>query len=159
MTSHNPDPDAEFFSTEATAHASDGPLPTLKTWFARGDIALLKDETPGRGRERRFSLRRVMQIALVVRLARAGASPSAASIAAAKWTDVGRPDRLPGGLFPKGQSYFVARIDRDGSVPRAEVTNSDSLLQAFAHAQADTICAVHLNQLDIDVRKRLGIIA
>jgi hypothetical protein len=46
----------------------------------------------------------------------------------------------------------------DGGVPHAEVTNSDKLLDAFARAKADTICAVHLNQLDIEVRKRLGII-
>lgn len=112
---------------------------------------------PGTGRPRRFSLRRTLYFGLTERLVQKGAEAKAASEAALKWTDVGRLDRLPAGRFAKGQTYFVAHIDRDGRVPHAEVTNSDSLLQAFAHAQADTVCAVHLNQLDIDVRKRLDI--
>lgn len=152
------DLDERVYPTALAAHGAGEPLETVLTRIKRGDLELLGDERPGTGRERRFSLRRVMHLALIARLTRHGAKAKQAAEAAQQWTDVGRLERLPLGLFAKGQTYFIARVDRDGNVPEAEVTNSDSLLRAFALAGDDTIAAVHMNQLYMDVCKRLGII-
>jgi len=169
-------PPAPTFSTAQVAHAAGIAPDTLVTWIKRGNIELTDPEMwkPGRGREREFSIHRLLHIALVARLARSGMDVKPASAAALVWSDVGEPTapgkptkRLPGGLFPTGWTLFVVRHGpREADAPEADVINVEpredavSVYAKLFHSNDGEVKSVHivdLAEVDKQVRQRLGI--
>jgi hypothetical protein len=151
------DADQPIFSVSQVADAIGAPAETLRTWIKRDGIKSLhaKDEIflPGVRRSHLISPRKALQVAATYRLVRLGMSPSAASLAAAYWTEAGTPDRLPADLFKKSGSTFLVAYDPDQSPP-AEVVHHADLIVACSRAPA---AIVNLNVLTRDLFKRLGV--
>ena len=160
-------PPAPSFSTAQVAHVAGVALDTLLTWIKRGNIELMETEMPGRGREREFSLHRLLHIALVARLAKGGMEVKPASAAALSWSDAGNPHRIPGGLFQTGRTLFVVHhgvgspdfpptriVNVNGKDPAVSV-----LAKLFRNPEGDvkSITVVDLNDLHQQARQKLGL--
>src|SRR5437763_1829609 len=181
------------FSAAEVAQAAEVQIETLRSWIKRGEIMLVKEESedlrhPGTGRSRRFSLRRVLHIALMARLLRATRlTPACASRVALQWSDIGGDAdggamavweggkideskiRDPGHLFSTGRTLFVVwhgLTDEDDDLPEADavqvVGNDKSIDYVFGlrvrrTRTAESVTIIDLNELDLQVRARLGV--
>jgi hypothetical protein len=146
-----PQPDVPMFFTGDVCRAVGVDQVTLKNWIARGAI-LMSDEdrarlgvegpsherlATGSGRSHLFTLRRVVQIALIAELVRLGFSPSKAGVLALGFTDVGKGSidengkpaiqRFPGQLHKSGHTLLIAHPDQETST----IINAD--LNASLH--------------------------
>ena len=87
------------------------PYMTLGGWLARGALIGEADEDKrerkGRGAVRLLTGRRVLQAVIVARLDDLGVLPGKGGWAAARFTDAGTAQRLPGCLFGRGQQTLL----------------------------------------------------
>lgn len=97
------------FSAAQVAEAANITLDTLNNWL-RPDRGIITMSSAGRGRDRRFRLRSVYQVALTAALIEQGLSAQRASSATALFM-VGDESRRPGELFASGKTYlFVDHV-------------------------------------------------
>ncbi|WP_141563197.1 MerR family transcriptional regulator [Teichococcus rhizosphaerae] len=168
-----------FFSSDV-CRAVGIDMATLKNWIKRG-VILMSDQdrerygiegpsqerlATGSGRSHLFTLRRVIQTALVAELTRLGVPPGKAGMLALKFTDVGKGGaayegepltikRFPGQLFQAGLTVLVAYSDKDtGTVinvdhetPFFEVLASGS---AAIIVNVNEVCRRTCAALDVD---------
>jgi hypothetical protein len=99
---------------------------TLSQWCDRGIIELGEGDiaSTGTGSPRQFSLKRVVNIALVAELIKIGVNLARAAEAAEMFTDEGSQDRAAGELFARGKTLLVISASttavinvRDGRAP------------------------------------------
>ncbi|GJE72158.1 hypothetical protein [Methylorubrum podarium] len=108
-------------------------LNDLRNWFARGVLHYTVDPAEGvepdqpaskPGSPGLLSRHRVIQVAITVHLVRLGLPPKEAAHIAGSFSDVSTPPRLPGMLFPRGET--VLAVWRRGAGPfERRVLNPD----------------------------------
>ena len=176
--------DRPSFPTVDVAERLNIPFSTISNWLTRRDIRALERDphelrSPGTGRSRRFSLRRVLHIALMAQLVRVGLAPRAASYAALRWTDDSdsparyaadahdpTKDRNPGELFKDGKTLFIVWHGLDGTednpdaavVRYTDTSELDDLFSPNKSRQADAITVIDLGELDYRTRAALGVL-
>ncbi|MFC7661505.1 hypothetical protein ACFQWF_00140 [Methylorubrum suomiense] len=108
-------------------------LTDLRNWFARGVLFYTVDPEQGvdpdqpaskPGSPGLLSRHRVIQAAITAHLVRLGVPPKDAAFAAGSFSDFSIPPRLPGMLFPRGET--VLAVWRRGAGPfERRVLNPD----------------------------------
>jgi hypothetical protein len=117
MSVHDPSRD-RFLAPAVCAAAGISPV-ILKSWVSRKPniVMLHEDERPTvSAAPILYSFARVMQIAIMAQLVRAGWQPSHAADAAIVFTESGfPPERGPCDLFDSGDTFLVATGDNPGA--------------------------------------------
>lgn len=145
---------------------------TLKSYISRGYVVLGKGDRAGdgAGSRRRFTLRRIYQIAILARLAEMGVPLDAASAASLDFTDFAGPDwhgrktrdaadpdvaelREPGALFKIGDTYLVLRAGDGGF--RTELWRITD--QPFGGVALGAGVFLNVSEVVRSVRHRLGL--
>ncbi|MFC7552642.1 hypothetical protein ACFQU7_10825 [Pseudoroseomonas wenyumeiae] len=180
---HTPNPDVPMFFTGDVCRAANVEPVNLKNWIMRG-VILMSDEdrerykhleiepqsyerlATGSGRSHLFTLRRVIQVALVAELTRLGVPPAKAGMLALGFTDVGKGGagyageiptikRFPGQLFRSGMTVLVAYSDKDTSTV-INVDEETPLFEILASGAAaivinvNEVCRRTCAALDVD---------
>jgi hypothetical protein len=99
----------ELYSAGTVALATGTSLPTLQRYKQQGIVRLQPCDQPSSGSGDRcgYSLRRVIQVALITELNKIGIAPSRAAKAALEFSDRGGHGRAVGELYPLGTTYLV----------------------------------------------------
>lgn len=145
---------------------------TLRSWNDTEAFLMRESDrrSLGTGRPHLFTLRRILQIALIAEMVKFGLSPRRAGIFAAGFTDVGdaeagwegEPDqlnRLPGQLYPTGDTLLIVYPDED----EAEIVNvhtSVSIANLFRSRTKQfpaSAIIVDIGLVDARVRQTLGL--
>jgi hypothetical protein len=165
--------DRPLFQTDEVAAAAGIAAETLKGWIKNDLLALIRgdDESlnPGKGRARKFTLRRAIQIALTAEISRRGVQVTDASRAAAVFTDVGEtgsgwtgePDRLvraPGELF-RGDLTILRVLFPEGGEIESDVIKLSKLKTPFyLHSKVSaSAILIDVNEVVRRVMQKLGI--
>jgi hypothetical protein len=139
-------------------------MSTLKNWVSRNPPVLLlsaKERVAiGDRSEFKFSLARVLQLAITAALVEIGLSPRHAGSMAVAFTDIeegalpGRPRRKMCELFPRGRTVLVG----DGTLA-AEIINADTETQllTFTIARGGAAIVLDLNALVKRVYQAIGV--
>jgi hypothetical protein len=98
-----------LYTAGAVAKATDTPLPTIQRYKQQGLVRLQSCDVPssGSGEKCGYSLRRLIQVALITELSRIGIAPSRAAKAAFAFSDQGNPGRAVGELYPLGTTLLA----------------------------------------------------
>ncbi|UPJ27086.1 hypothetical protein [Bradyrhizobium sp. CW1] len=152
------------FPSDAACEAAQINLPTLKNWISRKPPAVfVADDERVQVGERtsfRFTLRRVLQIAVVAELVRFRIGPSDAAWMAAEFTDSQKDfeDRRPGELFKKDFTVLVVSSSQLSSLVNASAQTSWRLLPKLSlNPSSSSNIIVNLNHIDMRVRVSLGL--
>jgi hypothetical protein len=167
---YTPNPDVPMFFTEDVCRAVNTDPVNLKNWITGGVILMSDSDREqfnikgllnerldlGSGRSHLFTLRQVIQVALVAELTRLGVPPSKAGVLALGFTDMGQGKagnagessptikRLPGQLFRSGLTLLVAYPDEDTST----IINADRKTPLFEIlAWGAAVVVVNLNEV------------
>lgn len=142
------------------ARATDVPANTIRSWFARGHVALLEtDEAAGaNGMAHRLSLRSALRIGAMGALVAQGVDPKRAGIAALRWTDTGEAGRDPGELYREPLTILCAYADGHAVIRHSPLRTglAFDLLISPAGRQ-DGVTVVPLDFVDRAVRSALGV--
>jgi hypothetical protein len=116
-------------------------LHTFQHWMDRRLIILSGDDIPGdgKGRPRRFGMRRVYQIAIAHKIASLGIPANTAITLAARFTDEPQRGRPIGGLFPQGRTVLIVSNDGTSKITNVE---ADATIDSFLTADASLIVDV-----------------
>ena len=163
------DADLPQFSSEAACEAAGIDSATLKNWISRKPSAVTigEDErvTAGKKTTYRFSLRRVLQIAITAELVRLGYGPRDASLHAAGFTGP-EPEPLPGRTaHPMGELFrknFTLLLIYPGGHSEVVNVKADDAWRIVMRAglgvgRQPAATIVNLNDIDRHVRTTLGL--
>ena len=108
----------EIYSAGTVALATETSLPTLQRYKQQGILRLQPCDQPssGSGDKCGYSLRRVVQVAIITELNKIGIAPSRAAQAAFEFSDRGGRGRGIGELFPRATTYLVGLPDGENKV-------------------------------------------
>jgi hypothetical protein len=152
------------FPSDLACEAAGIDLATLKNWISRKEPAVFiaPDERVQIGERTsfRFTLRRVLQLAIVAELGSFGIGPSDAAWMAAEFTDSENniQDRRVGELFRKGYTVLVISGSHLCSLVNATAETSWRLLPKLSLVPSGSSnIIVNLNQIDMRVRVTVGL--
>jgi hypothetical protein len=166
------DVNAPQFPSDLACEAAQIDLATLKNWASRKPSAVLigDEERVASGEQRsvfRFTLRRVLQLAITAELVKLGLAPREASLHAAQFTDMedgelpGRQSRRMGELFRRHHTFMLIYPDaaycaieniKADEPWRLVVRKGDGAPRNFSSA-----IILNLNQIDARVRVVVGL--
>ena len=123
------------YEAGVVAQATDTPLPTIQRYKQQGIVRLQSCDVPssGSGEKCGYSVRRMIQFALITEQNRLGITPSRAAKAAFEFSDKGNTGRSVGELYPLGTTYLVGLADGENRIVNvppdlsiADVLSNDS---------------------------------
>lgn len=130
-------------------------------WCDRHTITLGADDeqASGHGVPRKFSINRVLQIALAKILSDLGMATSKAARLALTFTDTGTVDRSPGELFEDAPTVLLVSGDRSRVVRSNEISSADDVQALMAHDSENpaAVIVLPLNRIVARVRAALGL--
>lgn len=161
------DPNLPQFASDLACEAASIDLTTLKNWISRKPAIVHLEECERvqagtKGTSFRFTLRRLLQLAITADLVRMHLPPREASLYAAQFTDVeDDPSRRMGELFRKHYTFMLIYT---GS-PHASIVNvkADEMWRLMVRKGAGaphrftSAVIVNLNQIDSWVRTVVGL--
>lgn len=159
------------FSSDLACEAAQIKPSTLKNWISRTPSAVLvgDEERVPTGQQRasyRFTLRRVLQLAITAELVRLNIPPREASLFAAQFTDLeegnlpSRPTRKMGELYRKHYTLMIISAE----APHAFIENvkADEVWRVIMRkgpgaSRPTSAIVINLNEIDARVRMTLGL--
>ena len=154
------------FPSDIACEAARIDLATLKNWISRKPPAVfVADKERVQSGERaffRFTLRRVLQIAIVAELVALGVGPSDAAWMAAKFSDSENSNqkRQAGELFRKDFTLLVVTGAHHSDIVNASADAAWRLLPKLSIMRSGNLSSqivVNLNQIDARVRIAVGL--
>lgn len=142
----------ETYSAATVAEATGASVVTLQRYVQQGIIELqpCDGRSRGSGDKRKYSRRRVMQIAITLECSRLGIAPKRGGKAALEFSDRGNSNRGIGDLFPRGTTYLVGFPDGANKV--LNVPPDKSIIDVLA---GDTAFIVNVNSVAAKVTEKL----
>ncbi|KYH01700.1 hypothetical protein [Bradyrhizobium sp. DOA1] len=152
------------FPSDLACEAAGIDAATLKNWISRKEPAVFIAPNErvqiGERTSFRFTLRRVMQLAIVAELNNFGIGPSDAAWMAAEFTDQENDmqTRRAGELFEKNYTVLIVAGSHLCSLVNATAETSWRLLPTLSMApSASSNIVVNINRIDMRVRVALGL--